>query len=139
MISSSVIPYPARASRGNKLLARDKVDVCTWEALVGALPQISRIVIHCSEPGDPDQFDFVLVYGPNSQWARWGLARREAAIALWQCSNGVELGVFETMQEALAVLQSHAMRTPELRKSARKRRNPPPAAQMEVNNVGACD
>ena len=135
MMSASIIPYPVQTALGNKLRPRDKVDVCAWETSLGDVPQISRIVIHSSAPSDLDQFDFVLVYGPDSQWARWGLARRGAVVTLWQCSSGRELGVFASMEMALDAVHDHALRPPAQQQPARKRRAPP----MTGAHAGVCD
>jgi hypothetical protein len=107
MTSASIIPYPTRAVLSNRLSLRDKVHVCRWETEC-SLPQIARVVIYDHVEMGSDPVDFVLVYGADSPWARWGLARRGREVTLWQCSNGFDLGTFETMAEALAALERRA-------------------------------
>jgi hypothetical protein len=107
MTSASIVPYPTCAAVSGLLSFRDKVDVCRWE-VAHSLPRISRVVIFDRVETDAGTVDFVLVYGADSPWARWGLARRGGAVTLWRCSDGDDLGVFETMAEALAALERHA-------------------------------
>jgi hypothetical protein len=107
MTSASIIPYPTRAAVSSLLSFRDKVDVCRWEVAC-ALPQIARVVIYDHVRTEANPVDFVLVYGADSPWARWGLARRGSEVILWRCSNGADLGTFETMVEALTALEHHA-------------------------------
>ena len=108
MSSAAVIPYPAQRRSGSTLLVRDKIDVCLWEASFG-FPELCRLVIHDQIDTGSDIVALVLIYGPDSPWARWGLARRGHSIILWQCCDGTELGAFATMRAALVEVEGHVL------------------------------
>ena len=107
-----IIPFPNRQPMSGRLLTRDRIELCEWEAHGegGAMSEtISRVVIHeaVGAEGSRDA-DLVLVYGPDTVWARWGMAREAGGVLLWECAYGADLGLFQTMREALAGLLRHA-------------------------------
>jgi hypothetical protein len=108
MSSAPIIPFPTRAATRNELTIQDKIDVCLWERALDS-PELCRVVIHDQVDTDCDEVGLILAYGPDSPWARWGLARRGNHILLWQCSRGLELGLFQTMRSALAALEYYAL------------------------------
>jgi hypothetical protein len=107
MSLASVILCPTRKPISNRLSIRDKIEICRWEVDC-PLPKVARVVIHERVEAECHPIDLVLVYGADSPWARWGLARRGNTVTLWQCSDGADLGVFDTMSDALAALAGHA-------------------------------
>jgi hypothetical protein len=108
MNSAAIIPFPTPVIIRNELTVQDKIAVCLWERALDS-PELCRVVIHDQIDTDCDEAGVVLVYGPDSPWARWGLARRGDRIVLWQCSKGLELGLFHTMRSALAALEYYAL------------------------------
>ncbi len=94
------VPSLQARTKPYKLLAVDKIDICRWEAEGGA-PGVSRIAIHEGDGACEGDADVALLYAPGVEWARWGVARRGGSILLWQCRDGQDLGLFDTMREAL--------------------------------------
>jgi hypothetical protein len=109
----TVIPFSNREPLGDRLLTRDKIDLCLWESARDHAG-VSRMVLHegrrdtDGKTGEPQEPDLVLVYAPGSVWARWGVARQGNRILLWECAFGADLGRFATMREALSALEDHA-------------------------------
>ncbi len=104
----NIIAFSNRAPSGTRLLTRDKIDLCLWETICDD-PEISRVVIYeSSTTGEVRGGDLVLIYGPQTPWARWGLAREDGRIVLWECGHGVDIGRFATMREALQALEQNA-------------------------------
>ncbi len=100
-----IIAFPNRTRPEARLLPRDKAELCRWEDAVCASGAVSRVVIHDEVPvTEAERADFVLVYGPGSAWANWGLARGAGGLLLWSCRNGTDLGMFPAMTEALVAL-----------------------------------
>lgn len=54
--------------------------------------------------GGPEEGGYVLIYAPQRDWARWGIARSGAQLVVWNCGTGADLGRFPTMLEALESL-----------------------------------
>ena len=103
-----IIPFSSGRPAIGRLLTRDKIEVCRWETICSH-PEICRIVLHEGiNAGEQSINDFVLVYGPVTSWARWGLTRVHAGILLWECATGGDVGVFATMGEALLELEDQA-------------------------------
>ena len=99
--TATVIPFPTPANRSNRLLSRDKIEAYAWGKRATRLGY-DRVVI-CEQSGGPkpEESDFVLIYRAGDCWAHWGVARQDGAILLWQCSDGVQAGLFVSMQAAL--------------------------------------
>ena len=99
--SATVIPFPTRADRSNRLLMRDKIEANAWGKAATRLGY-DRVII-CEQSGGPkpEESDFVLIYRVGECWAHWGAARQDGVILLWQCSDGVQAGLFVSMQAAL--------------------------------------
>ena len=103
-----IIPFLSGRPAIGRLLTRDKIEICRWETICEH-PGICRVVLYEGiNAGDQCDNDFVLVYGPVTSWARWGLTRGRAGVLLWECASGADLGVFATMSEALVELEEHA-------------------------------
>jgi hypothetical protein len=102
----TVIPFSNREPLGDRLLTRDKIDLCLWESACDH-PGVARVVVHegGSELREPD---LVLIYAPGTVWARWGVARQGDRIVVWECAFGKDLGRYPTMREALSALEDHA-------------------------------
>jgi hypothetical protein len=96
---------PVRENRqGTRLTVSDRVALFTWEA---ELPTglVGRVSLHEDVPcQDEEHVAFVLVARADKGWADWGLARCGRGIMLWSCADGVQLGLFHGMDEALARL-----------------------------------
>jgi hypothetical protein len=117
MMSVFLTARPAgdvEAAIGNKLLSRDKAEVCGWQAALRTA-EIERVVILDHSEAGADQVDLVLVYGaatPSAagRCARWGITRRDEAILLWRCDDGAALGVFRSMRAALTAVETQVAR-----------------------------
>jgi hypothetical protein len=106
-----ILKFPRVSDAGHRLLPSDKAEACQWE-LTAIAYGFDRIVIHEQMSGDgPEDGDFVLIYRMGDRWARWGAARQGAHVLLWRCANGVEVGAYPTMGEALNALLDPAMRS----------------------------
>ena len=104
-----IIAFPRVPEAAHKLLSVDKAAACEWEFGATAYG-FDRIVIHEQIGGQsPEEGDFVLIYRMGDRWARWGAARQGSQILLWRCANGVEVGIFPTMREALDALLDPAL------------------------------
>jgi hypothetical protein len=95
----------ARDNRpGTRLTVSDRIAVFTWEAELEA-GLLGRVSLHEDVPcQDDEHVAFVLVSRAGKDWADWGLARSGRGIMLWSCADGAQLGLFASMEEALARL-----------------------------------
>ncbi len=120
-----ILSFPQASAAAHKLLPEDKTEACAWE-LTAMAYGFDRIVIHEQMGGSgPEDGDFVLIYRTGDRWARWGAARQGGQVLLWRCANGVEVGAFPTMREALNALLNPAMRSPTAGRSSAMHVEPP--------------
>jgi hypothetical protein len=113
MMSVFLTARPAgdvEAAIGNKLLSRDKAEVCGWQAALRTA-EIERVVILDHSEAGADQVDLVLATpSAAGRCARWGITRRDEAILLWRCDDGAALGVFRSMRAALTAVETQVAR-----------------------------
>ncbi len=103
----NVVPFPAL--RGNGFTVRDRIDALEWQATRAAQASgLARLDFHAGHPGDGHETcDLLLLYRRDARFARWGAARRAGRVGVWRCADGIDLGRFETMRQALdALLQA---------------------------------
>lgn len=99
--SATIIPFPTRPDRTGRLTLSDRASVLARQDAAHARGY-ERLLIHTPPPGaEADTPDAVMLYPAGERWARWGLARQPGGILVWRCADGVELGRFDTMAEAL--------------------------------------
>lgn len=102
---SNVVAFRPRGRNG--FTVRDRIEAHEWQAALLTRPgALARLDIHAEQPGDDGQeaCDLLLLYRRDQRWASWGVARRDGQVGVWCCADGVDLGRFETMREALAAV-----------------------------------
>ena len=124
-LPGNVVPF--RPLRANAFTVRDRIEVLEWRASGPAQASgFARLDIYAEHPGDGQETcDLLLLYRRDEHWARWGAVRRADRVSVWFCADGVDLGRFETMRQALDALL-HAdlrasMRGPHIRLNAHRK------------------
>ena len=92
------------ATAGSRLTwgftSRDLIALTCWMERVDGHGYRRMLIERGCGSCSPDEGDFVLVYGPGSEWARWGLARTGTEVVAWRCADGAELGRYPSMLQA---------------------------------------
>lgn len=96
-----IIPFPVPPHRPGRLTPLDRASISARRDIARARGY-ERLEIHTPPPNaEPDAPDAVMLYPAGERWARWGLARQPDGVLVWRCADGVELGRFATVAEAL--------------------------------------
>lgn len=86
-----------------RFTALDRIALLTWQHMDGC--GYTRMVLEDGGTGTgPDSSSYALLYRHDSPWATWGLTRRPDGVLAWRCSDGASVGMFSSMEGALASL-----------------------------------
>ena len=113
----TVIPFSKPASRGAGFSSQDREEILLWHTGRARLRRLRCSIQDAGTPGDLLGREFAQIYQPAAQWASWGLARVSAGILVWECARGTDLGVFDTIGEAITCVELHAGEPAELASS----------------------
>ena len=84
--------------------SRDLIALTCWMQRADAHGYRRVLIEGGTGEGGPEEGGYVLIYPPQQDWARWGLARSGEQIVIWNCGTGADLGRFPTMLQALESL-----------------------------------
>ncbi len=107
--SATILPFPKGGRGGqaaNRLSQRDRIEAQRWADRADKA-RFSRVDIHeVRDTANPEIGDFVLIYRPGASWAAWGIGVNGNTYTLWRPANGATMGLYPSMQAALAALAS---------------------------------
>jgi hypothetical protein len=104
-----VVPFrrPSRCPQrtDNRLDLGDRIELLRWSQAATARG-VRRVRLEQPDPEDDPATvgDFVLIYGEDENWARWGVARNAGAYELWWPSSGRTAGRFASLRDALTAI-----------------------------------
>jgi hypothetical protein len=83
---------------------RERIAAESW-AQAARARGIARAVFHAGHnDDDPADGDFILVYEAGADWASWGVAPQAGGYAAWRAGNGMTIGCFASLVDALDAL-----------------------------------
>jgi hypothetical protein len=95
----NIVWFPVISPRQNRLTPLDRREALSWARSLARL--WCRVVIYDDPTEDEDIGDFISVYRLGQSWASWGVARRGSHVVLWRSDQGVDIGTFPSVAEAL--------------------------------------
>jgi hypothetical protein len=105
VVGGSVVPFVGRASHPLGFSVSERIETLRWADAARA-HGVNKVRVCEPEPGDePGVGGFVLIYKNADLWANWGVAVRAGSFEVWRPANGVTVGWYRTLGEALHVIQ----------------------------------
>lgn len=102
--SATILPFSLAKRRAAGLGMSERMQAMRW-ADAARRHGVRSVQFHEPEPGDdPMVGSFLLVYRHEEMWAAWGVARRTGGYEVWRPSTGTTVGLFDTMNNALAAI-----------------------------------
>ncbi len=104
----TVIPFSKSAPRCARFSSQDRMAFLLWQVGGARLRRLQAVIHDAETSGDTPDHEFAQIYEPAAQWASWGVARVGCGILVWDCARNTDLGVFNSVGEAIACVELHA-------------------------------
>jgi hypothetical protein len=104
-VVGAIVAFPRPRGADNRLGVGDRIELLRWSDSARSAG-VRRVALERPDPDDDPATvgDFVLIYGEDAQWARWGVARQAGAYEVWRPADGRSSGRFASLREALAAI-----------------------------------